>query len=230
MLSPTSSLLERQTDAHVEALRRNFQHGYTSLDVARRKWASYSGKAALTNCANSRSRIAYAQDAHHWPASLPGAAAVRRGVEARALHELSGARSAAWTVLDGLEDVVAGMHTTVAEMRARLAEASHAVGAERACHAPLVHTESASQLLARADDLIAAFGSELRLRRAVVEELAGRTGQEDGADGAVQLYLSAWVLEPHLNPEWMDGLFQSVCLDQAAGRGTPGRSPRQTQA
>lgn len=241
----SSLLAERQAETELTSLKRSVRHAFTSLDVSRRKWASLSaaGKDALTACANGQSRLGHAEGAHLFAAlkhldagasSANGASgdrhrrgsspalmlgsAVRRGVAIRALQERHDSQLAVPPVMRGLEEVVAGMRRIVAELEARVAAAARVLGPERARTAPLVNTESATQLVARAAAMADAFARELSLRRAVTAEVvgAGREGSaaRPGWDGAVKLYLSAWVLEPYVEHDVFEALLESLGGDE----------------
>ena len=128
------------------ALQRSLRHGYTSIDVSRRKWASLSaaGKEALSSCINSQTRLHHAQSPH-WPAAI-GTPAVRRGVAMRALRERRDAHAAVGPLMRELEDVVADVRRTATELASRLEAATRVLGAERANEEPIIHTESAGRL------------------------------------------------------------------------------------
>ena len=141
-----ASISDRRAEAEVLALRRSFKHGFTALDVHRRKWAAVTntGRKALTCCVNSQSLLGHAESSN-WPPAIR-ASAVRSGVAWRALREQRDAQTALWPVMRELEQIVNGMYRTVAELRARVAAASHVLGEERSRTVPLLHTESADQL------------------------------------------------------------------------------------
>eukprot|EP00900_Chrysochromulina_parva_P026797 jgi/Chrpa1/8751/Chrysochromulina_OHIO_Genome00003535-RA len=224
-----SLLADRQAEAELQALRRAVNHTFTTLDVARRKWNKLSsvGKEALTACANGQSRLGHAQGAHLTAAlqRLDSTAArgrscssMRRGVATYALRERRDAQLAVPPVLDGLEEVVGSMRHAVADLEARVAASTRAIGAERARSTPLVHTETAAQLVARASAMADCFEQELKLRRTVAAQVAG--GGREGAatkpgwDGAVKLYLSAWVLEPYIDHDVLDALLPALGGDE----------------
>ena len=224
-----SLMADRQAEAELQALRRAVNHTFTTLDVARRKWSKLSsvGKEALTACANGQSRLGHAQGAHlsaalqrldSTAASRCSYSSVRRGVAAYALRERRDAQLAVPPVLDGLEEVAGSMRRAVADLEARVAASTRAIGAERARSTPLVHTETAVQLVARASAMADCFEQELKLRRTVAAQVAG--GGREGAaakpgwDGAVKLYLSAWVLEPYIDHDVLDALLPSLGGDE----------------
>ena len=228
-ISDMSLLADRQAEAELQALRRAVNHTFTTLDVARRKWNKLSsvGKEALTACANGQSRLGHAQGAHLTAAlqRLDSTAArgrsyssMRRGVATYALRERRDAQLAVPPVLDGLEEVVGSMRHAVADLEARVAASTRAIGAERARSTPLVHTETAAQLVARASAMADCFEQELKLRRTVAAQVAG--GGREGAatkpgwDGAVKLYLSAWVLEPYIDHDVLDALLPALGGDE----------------
>jgi hypothetical protein len=141
-----TSIAERRAEAEVAALRRSFRHGFTSLDVARRRWVSLSatGKQALTTCVNCQSRLSHAEGPH-WPAAIRNSA-VRSGVAWRSFQERDQAQYALLPVMNELEGIVASMRRTASELRARSNAAAHVLGTDRSLKMPLLHTESAQKL------------------------------------------------------------------------------------
>ena len=213
------------------SLARAFQQGVTSLDLARHKWARLSsiGRAALTTCVNCELQLAHVHS-EHWAA---GCGAARRGAELRALRERREAHSRLRPVLDGLDAATADMGAAVRTMRDRLEAACRVLG-RAASETPLLHTESASQLLSRSEALAAGFESEWRLRRDVAAELLGGGAGDRGAfyrragwEATARIYLSAWMLQPFVDRHDEVELFlEGLAAEPPSPGRSPGRSPR----
>lgn len=227
----SSAPASRSADAaELGSLSRCFQQGITSLDLARRKWAALTvtGRSTLTACVNVQLQLAHVHGTH-W---APGFGAVRRGVEARALRDRREAQDRLPPVLEGLEAALANMHAAVSTMRTRLDTASRRLGAEVARDTPLLHTESARQILERSAELASSFDREWNLRRAMAAELLGAPGGVDdsnlyrraGWEGTARLYLSAWVLEPYLDHDGMEFMLEGLAAEpQYVGSPSPAK-------
>ena len=201
-------------------------HAITTLDVLRRQWKSHSdaGRKALSGCVNAQLQVGHAE-AGSWPA---GFQAVRAGVVSRALQMRSEAEGELRPVMAELESVVAKMRAAAEALRAQAEAASSGSGSSAATRElpaaslnapPLLHGESIDRLVRLADEVVRAFESELRQRRTVAAEL---TGAGDGAaasgggwDASARLLLSAWVLEPYVENEKLDLLFDSLAAEPA---------------
>jgi hypothetical protein len=143
-LSPT--IAERRAEAEMAALQRSMRHGYTALDVSRRTWAALTtaGKDTLSAYVNAHTKLLHAEGPH-WPAAI-GTAAVRGGVAARALRERRDAHAALAPLVQRLEEVVADVRRTAAELESRREASERVVGAARANDEALIHSESAGHL------------------------------------------------------------------------------------
>jgi hypothetical protein len=215
-------------DTELATLRRNFTHALTTLDVCRRKWQAVGGqgKEALTGCVNSRLKLAHAEG-QNWPV---GFAAVRQGIMLRAMEQQRASEAAIGPVLQQLEEVVSSMRTAMDTLRTRLRASMRVLGGQHH-NTALIHGESVASLLARAEEVVHSFGRELQLRRTLVAQLAGIDAQQEqqqeqpqlaaaaaGWDADARLLLSAWVLEPHLDHDRLDLLFDSLAAEQAPTR------------
>ena len=221
-LSPASSAALRE--AETSSLRRGALHAITTLDVLRRKWSLHSdaGRKALSGCVNAQLQIGHAE-AGSWPL---GFGAVRAGVLSRALQLKRQSESELRPVMEELEAVVAKMKTTAETLREQSESASSSRDVDprqpRASLStpPLLHGESIERLVRLADDVVRAFESELQLRRTVAAELAGAgsaaAANGGGWDASARLLLSAWVLEPYIESERLDLLFDSLAAEPAA--------------
>ena len=126
-----------------------------------------------------------------------------------ALRKRRDARSALPSLMLELEQIVGRMRSNADGLCQRCDAAAIALGEHQITTVPLIHTESADRILARVEDIVAAYERELQLRRAVATELMGiatspteRPAAAFGSDdGAARVYLSAWVLEPYLDSE-----------------------------
>lgn len=224
--------VDRREAVAVATLTRNFQLGFTSLDLSRRKWAALSaaGKAALSGVANAETQLDFATAPKAQLLPPCDCSRVRVGLARIATRKRAARRAELIPVFDGLEAVVADLGSNVTRMRERLAQAGESLGAERAARAPLMHGESAEQLLSHASAMLLAFERELELRKAVAVEIAGGStppARPARWDATLRLYLSAWVLEPYLEHERLDLLLEG--LDAEAYAPSPqgaGRSPR----
>ncbi len=221
-------------DEALSVLRRAFQQAITSIDLARHRWIKLSatGRSALTACVNCQLRLAHVHGPR-WPAA-GGGGIVRSGVELRALRQRREAQDSLPPVLDGLDAAVAGMQAATNSMRERLSAACGVLGEVEARNAPLLHTETGPQLLARAEAMLRAYDTERRLRRAMAREIAGdccghvspaeegETGDAEaggrlyeraGWESTAKLYLSAWVLSPFLESEVDEIVLESLAAE-----------------
>ena len=221
-LSPASSAALRE--AETSSLRRGALHAITTLDVLRRKWTLHSeaGRKALSGCVNAHLQVGHAE-AGSWPS---GFGAVRASVVSRALQLRRKSESELRPVMEELESVVTKMKAATEAFRAQAEAASSSRESDAqepyaslSTH-PLLHGESIERLVRLANDVVRAFESELQLRRTVAAELAGAcsaaAASGSGWDASARLLLSAWVLEPYLETEKLDLLFDSLAAEPAA--------------
>ena len=213
-------------DAELTALKRAATHAFTTLDVCRRKWAvlSSEGKTALSNCINANLRLAHSEGGD-WPA---GFGLVRGGVLQRALQERQKAEEAVPPVLLALEVVVADMRAASEALKIRADAVVSAQHLEPTT--PLMHGESVERTVARVADLARTFERELEMRQCIAAELAG-SGAAKGGDNSgeaadvpgwdanAQILLAAWVMEPHVDGEHLDLLFEAVAAEPGTTRG-----------
>ena len=240
---PPSLAAQRAADAGFNSLRRQVLHALTSIDVCRRQWktASAAGKQGLQECINARSLFGHAEavwttaEEPSWPIR---SATLRRGVATRALQQRSDGKAAVEGALAELEAIVGRMRGAVAKMSASLdAAARSAALGERARSEALVHTESATAIIARIEAVVAEYDREVQLKRALAVELvkaASTSGlqdarsadagylDDDDPDAAVKIYLSAWVLEVYIEADRNDLLFEGLMEEEPP----PNRSPR----
>lgn len=223
-----------QQTADSQALQRAATHTLTTLDVCRRKWAvlSSEGKVALSGCVNAQLKMAHAESGE-WPA---GFQAVRSGIALCALEQRRESEAAIHPVLEALAALVADMRATSESLCSRVESLTPQHSPLRA--APLLHSESVDQILARVAEVVRTYERELKLRQSVVAELTGGTsgGGEDhgeyqtapqprgpGWDASARLLLSAWVLEPFIESEHLELLFDSLAAEPTVSPGRRGR-------
>ena len=243
--SPTAASALREAD--LNALRRAATHCITTLDVLRRKWQIHSeaGRTALSGCVNARLRFAHAE-AGEWPAEFR---AVRSGVALRALHQQREAEENVGPVLIALETVVGEMRSANEALRVKAEQVMS--GGSRHPHPLLasellLHGESIERIISRTASVVRAYERELHLRRTIAVELAGVaatgiTGEEadesqpplpprkcqgPGWDVSARLLLSAWVLEPNIEGEQHELVFDSLAAEPSVVVGGSGGGRR----
>ena len=222
-----SLFAEARVKSELATLQRSFSNAFTALDIARRKWAKLGkdGKDALANCVNSQSLHTHLEVAD-LPSVLQQSVQAHRGVQMQVLRARRNAQVELRSIMGDLEDIVRGMHTTVTELQAKLNVSKRALGVELLSSTRLLHTESAMQLLSRAQAMVSLHDRELKLRQAVVAEVVGSGRKaalaQSGWDETVRIYLAAWVLEPYLE-EGHSALLCEALDAEARASPNPGR-------
>lgn len=211
----TSVLADRREEAALAALRRGFHQGFTTLHLARRQWAKMStaGKAALASCANAESMLLHAETPVEESAQPCDCAAVRRNVTRIATRRREAAQAEVDAAMAGLEAAVASMRGARGKLDERLAQAAEVIGAERAASAPVIYSETASQLLAHADAFVVGFAQELELRVEMATEIRGGEAVPERADRWPEIqrtYFAAWMVEPHIDNQRLDLLLNAI--------------------
>ena len=234
---------QRSLELEINQLRRAVTHAFTSINVARRKWAAQSegGKQALTACVNGLTQLAYAEGPH-WGV-LQDCTDMRSLVAVRALRTVCAKQAEVEAALDALAETLSGLTAASALLRERV----EATRSDEARHAPLFggcietaqqfgvplrppsckprpHTPTtvacSARAVSHAEALVVSFEQELALRRTVAAELKHGAADEQKAT----LYLSAWVLQPYVDLDRLELLLTAV-----AAEGDPQnlvRSPR----